>query len=172
MRRICITGPEATGKSFLAQTMAKHYGCSWVPEYARSYLAKLKEPYQRSDLDEILSGQLSLEKSEVSNSNGPYLFCDTGPEVIWVWSQFKYGQVSPVINQSTEEHDYDLTLLMDVDLPWTHDPLRENPSLSERLLIFDHYRKLFDRIGRDYHIISGVDEARTLNAIRAVEGIR
>ena len=37
-RRVVVFGPESTGKSTLAERLARHYGTVWVPEYARGYL--------------------------------------------------------------------------------------------------------------------------------------
>ncbi len=164
-RRICITGPEATGKSFLAEALSARFGCPWVPEYARDYLNKIDRPYRENDLEEILRGQLALENSTGSESDD-FLFCDTGPEVIWVWSQYKYGRVSPFIERLTREHSYDLTLLLSTDLPWTPDPLRENPSECERHEIFKLFRCLLTRIGRKHVTINGQGNDRILNACK------
>jgi nicotinamide riboside kinase len=37
MKRICLHGPESTGKSTLATRLAAHFGCEVVPEYGRAY---------------------------------------------------------------------------------------------------------------------------------------
>ena len=36
-KRICLHGPESTGKSTLATRLAAHFGCEVVPEYGRAY---------------------------------------------------------------------------------------------------------------------------------------
>ena len=37
MKRICLHGPESTGKSTLGTRLAAHLGCEVVPEYGRAY---------------------------------------------------------------------------------------------------------------------------------------
>ncbi len=166
-RRIRITGPEATGKSTLAEALARHFGCPWVPEYARTYLRSLDRPYGEADLVEILAGQEEMEDraAETACRN---LVCDTGPEVIWVWSRFKYGRVAPRIEEAVRRRTYDLTLLLDVDLPWTPDPMRENPSLSERRALFLMYEDLLRRTDQTFAVVSGREEARFERALEAV----
>ena len=169
--RICITGPEATGKSSLTQALARQFNCPWVPEYARTYLKELGRPYQEEDLEKILEGQIALE-NEAASSAGEYLFCDTGPEVIWVWSHYKYGRVSPRIDAVTRSHSYPLTLLLETDLPWASDPLRENPSEIERKNLLQIYKMLLKQIGNEHAIVSGSGKIRTSNAIRAIQHYR
>lgn len=165
MKKICITGPEATGKSTLSQTLAKVYDCPWVPEYARQYLSSLERSYTIEDLDEIVLGQCrSEEKFLKADSDVPYLFCDTGPEVLWVWSEYKYGSVSPLITSCTNAVNYDLTMLLDIDLPWEDDPLRETPALEERRALLEIYKDLLEYLGRPYHLIKGIGDERIRQA--------
>ena len=37
IRTIVLHGVESTGKSVLAERLARHFGTVWVPEYGRSY---------------------------------------------------------------------------------------------------------------------------------------
>ena len=38
MFKIAITGPESTGKSTLAEKLARHFNVDFIPEYSRTYL--------------------------------------------------------------------------------------------------------------------------------------
>ena len=38
--RIVLYGPESTGKTTLARSLAEHYKTLWVPEFARNYLQR------------------------------------------------------------------------------------------------------------------------------------
>ena len=98
VKKIAIVGPESTGKSTLAEGLAKHYQTVWVPEYARGYLNKLGRGYDQSDLIKIAQGQLGLE-DECVNDAKRFLFCDTNLVVIKIWSDFKYGNCAPEILQ-------------------------------------------------------------------------
>ena len=170
-RRICITGPEATGKSSLAETLSNELRCPWVPEYARVYLQKLNRPYKEEDLETILLGQTALEDRIASTprGNGKMIFCDTGPEVIWVWSFYKYGRVSPLIDEIARQRKYDLTLLMETDLPWTPDPHRENPSSEDRSELFRLFEKILVETNQLVARISGTGSSRIHSANTALQ---
>lgn len=171
-RAVLITGPEATGKSTLSQAVAAELGCPWVPEFAREFLRNLGRPYREADLERILEGQIQSEDEAFARSPDGWIVCDTGPEVLWVWSFFKYGRVSPRIDAATHGRSYAVSLLLDTDLPWAPDPLRENPDPAERAELLRLYRDLLERAGREYAFISGRGSARLRNALRAVRGKR
>lgn len=162
MRKILITGPEATGKSTLTEALANHFAAPWVPEYARTYLRDRAGVYAEADLSHILLGQLRLE---LLNATGDRLFCDTGPEVIYIWSEFKYGRVADLIERSLRRAHYDLVLLCAPDLPWEPDPLREAPLRATREALFTRYRELLDELDWNYRIISGAGPQRLATAL-------
>ena len=166
IRRISITGPESTGKSELAARLAIHYKTAWVPEYAREYLARLDRAYERQDLLSIAQGQVEKENKK-SGEAKRYLFCDTDPLVIKIWSHFKYRQCDHRIESMVDDHVYQLYLLCDIDLPWVADPLREHPGRRKEL--FDLYLDELSRLGRPYGIIRGIGEERLSNAISIIE---
>jgi len=139
-----------------------------VPEFARAYLSGLGRPYREEDLDAILRGQLDTENKALASSKGGLVVCDTGPEVIWVWSTYKFGRVSSYMEKMVRNRVYRRTLLMDIDLPWSPDPLRENPSLNERRELLSMYRSLLDRVGRSYRFVSGEGRKRLRRAIEAI----
>ncbi len=164
-RRVAITGPESTGKSELAEKLARHYHTVWVPEYAREYLDKLRRPYVYEDIVEIAKGQMKLEEEATSRAN-EILFCDTDLIVTKIWSEFKYGTCDPWILEQVSLHRYDLYLLCDIDLPWINDPLREHPGRRKEL--FDLYFEELRGRRFPFEVISGIGEDRTKNAILAI----
>ncbi|HXH19021.1 MAG TPA: ATP-binding protein, partial [Chitinophagales bacterium] len=90
MKKIVIVGPESSGKTFLAEKLAAHFQCLWVPEYAREYLEKLNKPYTKEDVEKIAEGQLRLEDETAAKSKS-LLICDTNLLVIKIWMDHKYG---------------------------------------------------------------------------------
>lgn len=168
VKRIMITGPESTGKSWLAQQLAKHYQTLWVPERARVYLEELNRPYQESDLLQIALEQLELEDKLAGNAN-QLLFCDTGMLVLKIWSEHSFGRCHPFILEQLQKRAYSLSLLPNIDMPWEPDPQREHPHLRE--YFFKLYQQQLLEYGRPFSIISGLRKERLQNAINAVEGI-
>ena len=67
-KKVCIIGPECTGKTELSQFLSEHYKCPWVAEYARAYLNKLGRSYDESDLVKIAHGQLRMEDEWLSEA--------------------------------------------------------------------------------------------------------
>ena len=166
--KVLITGPEATGKSTLSEFLADHYKTTWVAEYAREYLQKLDRKYNQSDLVKILEGQM-LRQSLVDSSNHyPIVFFDTGPEVIFVWSDHKYQSVDRDIVEAYNNTKYDLILLMDVDLPWVDDPLRESPDYYERRKLFIQYLAMLNANETPLHVIRGQHDERNTAALEVV----
>lgn len=167
VKKIVITGPESSGKSTLTQQLAAHYQTQWVPEFARTYLEQLDRPYQQEDLLTIARGQATLEDRKKSAAS-QYLFCDTGLEVIKIWSLFKYGSVDDRIEGMLAERDYDLYLLCAPDLEWTPDPLRETPEAADRWRLFGLYEEEVRRRGIPWKTISGKAAERLRAAIQFV----
>lgn len=168
MLKVLITGPESSGKTQLAQSLARRFQSPWVPEFARTYLAALEGTYQEEDLLHILNGQLRLQQQ---HHTSPFLFCDTGPEVIYIWSKVKYGRADPYIRQSLRKYRYDLNLLCYPDLNWEPDPLREAPDPESRLRLFQAYEELFRQEDVAYTIVEGQGEQRKAVAFQAVEAL-
>lgn len=136
LRKIVLTGPESTGKTTLAKTLASHYHTSWVPEYARTYLENLGRRYVYEDLEAIAQGQLNWEQ-EMARTAREYLFCDTAMVVLKVWSEYRFGKSPSIVLDALSEKRYDLFVLCGTDVPWAPDPLRENP--MERDVLYRIY---------------------------------
>jgi NadR type nicotinamide-nucleotide adenylyltransferase len=166
--KIGIIGPEATGKSALAEALALHYKTEFVPEFARSYLENLDTDYTENDLLEIANGQLAYEKTIVENAN-KYLFCDTTLHVIQVWSEVKYNRCDLKILNNLINKNYDLLLLCNIDLPWTYDKLREHPLEKDRQLLYKMYEEIVEESGIDYGIVHGLDDKRLKCAINIID---
>lgn len=164
--KVAITGPESTGKSTLSEALAKHYVTCWVPEFARIYLNGLDRSYQKEDLVEIAKGQIEQEDRLLLRAN-KLLFCDTDLMVIKIWSQYKYHDIDPYIKAQYTTRDYDLYLLMDIDLPWEYDPQREHP--KKRAYFFDRFKNELERRNLLYKIVSGNHQERLTNAIKVVD---
>lgn len=164
-RKIAITGPESTGKSWLAEQLAKSFNTVWVSEFAREYLSKMNTNYTIDDVIAIAKGQLVSEKQSYEKAN-EFLFCDTEMLVCAIWTDFVFGHIPEFIKEAFENQYYDLYLLCDIDLPWEPDPLREHPDNREQ--IFEKYKQALTVARLPYVIISGFGENRLNCAINAI----
>ena len=165
-KKIAIIGTESTGKTTLTQQLSTYYQATFVLEYAREYLSKITGTYQKSDLLEIAKGQIRLENEKKDEK---LLFCDTNLIVIKIWSDHKYGHTDSWITSTLKKSFYDFHLLMDIDLPWKKDPLREHPHLRQYL--FDKYKHFLEYHKLPYAIVHEKGKKRLKNAISILNPI-
>lgn len=154
IRRIAITGPESSGKSTLAKSLAQHFNTVYVPEFARQYLNDLNRPYNYNDIEFIAKQQMKLEEKLIKNAER-FLFCDSDMLVTKIWCDVKFGKCHPWIENAVEENRYDLYLLCKTDIPWQKDPLREDENNRDKL--FELYKKELESREFPFKIISGND---------------
>jgi NadR type nicotinamide-nucleotide adenylyltransferase len=165
IKKVCVIGPECTGKSELSKFLATEFKTSWIPEYARAYLDKLNRPYQQSDLLKIAHGQLRMEDEWVNEANR-VMICDTNLITIKIWSDYKFGGCDEEILQLIKTRHYDLYLLCYIDVPWVDDPQREHPDKRE------HFWQLFKNevisTAVPFVEIGGTWEQRQQKAVEAI----
>jgi NadR type nicotinamide-nucleotide adenylyltransferase len=171
MLRISLTGPESTGKSTLAAQLAAHFRTAHAPEFAREYLAAHGAAYGLADLEAIARGQLRTEDEVAARAaqGSPLVFCDTDLLVMKVWAEHAFGQCPPWIAEELRRPRYALTLLLNVDLPWQPDPLREHPHLRQHFM--QVYRHELQTLSWPVAEISGSGEQRLARAVAAVEKV-
>ncbi len=160
-KKIAVTGPESTGKTALAQQMAKMFNATWVPEYAREYLININRPYTAEDLDIIAENQIkTLEKAQNKETN--LIIADTELLVIKIWYEHAFKKCPQWILEALEKQKFDLYLLCYVDIPWSYDPLREHPHL--RSYFYGQYKKELKTRGWPFAVVAGNGSERINNA--------
>ena len=197
LRKIAIIGPESTGKSTLCGQLAEHYHTLWCPEFAREYLLEHGMDYSYDDLLTIAKGQVTLEEKYIQlaigneqsarasltthdsrlttdNSHPTHhsaLFIDTEMYVMKVWCEFVFRKCHQYILDQISERKYDLYFLCNVDLPWTHDELREYPDIETRQKLYQIYKDIMTKQTVPWVEISGDSEKRFETAVRAVDAL-
>lgn len=182
LKKVVIIGPESTGKSTLCEQLAQHYETIWCPEFAREYLLTNGANYEYEDLLTIAKGQLALEDEYTTMlenrslpllENGGHipLFIDTDMYVMKVWCEFAFGQCHSFILDAIVKRKYDLYLLCQADLPWTHDEFREYPDLQTRQKLYRIYKDIMLNQPVPWAEISGDYEERLEKATRAVDSL-
>ena len=140
MRRFVLTGPECSGKTTLAKSLAEHFRGKYLAEPARTILNEV-EAYTPKDLLTIFR---AYTKRDDGNFSDTILFLDTDLQNLFLWWQEKYGPAPRKLCRAYKEQSERFFLLCKPDLPWVYDPLRENPNDRERLYEL-YYRDLVDR---------------------------
>ncbi|PST85279.1 NadR [Pedobacter yulinensis] len=165
IKKIAVVGPESTGKSTITQQLARHYKTHWVPEYARYYCAALTGPCTMQDEINMFHGQVALEDSILALTEHEILFCDTTFLTVKIWSDEILGESPDVVLEALPQRQYDFYVLLDIDLPWADDPLRDFPHLREHFMTIWH--KELQALNANYVVVGGI-ETRLENAISAV----
>lgn len=165
--KIAVVGPESTGKSTMSAYLAKHYNTVWVPEYARGYCEKLTEQPTWQDEINMFNGQIALEKELSPQANG-LLICDTTFITVKIWSDYTFGQSPQEVLDALPKHPYDFYLLLNIDLPWEEDPLRDFPHMREHFMSV--WYKELEALNANYVLISGESQKRYDSAVDAIDG--
>jgi len=164
-RRIVVTGPESTGKSAIAQRLARDLGLPMAPEYARVYLETHGPRYDYDLLLRLSRGHLDFQRHHVDPAAALGIF-DTDLINYKVWCEVAYGACHPDILAAMAGETGHRYLLCAPDLPWEWDPLREHP--GDRPMLFERHRAEIERLGRPYRVVTGQGEDRFRRAAAAV----
>ena len=146
--------------------LAEHYKTVWVPEYAREYCERLTAPCTWEDEINMFRGQLELEQNLLPKAN-KLLICDTTFITVKIWSDQMFGKAPQEVLDELSRHTYDFYLLMNIDLPWEDDPLRDFPHLREHFM--DVWHQELQALGANYEVISGTNAQRFRNAVKAID---
>jgi NadR type nicotinamide-nucleotide adenylyltransferase len=133
-QRICLHGPESTGKSTLATRLAAHFGCEVVPEYGRAYCEAHGTDIGMAELVHIAETQDAMNRTAAERGGRIVLF-DTDPLITEVWARMMFGASDPWFAGFAGYAD--LYLLLDIDLPFVDDGLRVYAKPEERRHFFD-----------------------------------
>ncbi len=167
MKRIAVTGPESTGKSWLSEKLADYYEGVFVPEYAREYLEQLTGDYTPEDVIHIARGQHRNINHAIQQKEHTVVVADTELLVISIWLEHKYGIADPWVEAQLAKQPFDIYLLCDIDMPWQHDPLREHPHQREELM--NKYLHKLKETGVSWYLVQGTGEERLRNAVQHIE---
>ena len=167
-RRVCVFGPESTGKSTLTEALARHYGTVFVPEYARTHITANGGLVEAHDMLPIARGQLASERA-LARRCDRVLFSDTDVLATTIWSEVLFGQVDAEVEALAASQHFDLTLLLDVDVPWVADIVRYLP--GERASFFARCEEALARRSRNTIMVRGTWDERFESATRAVDAL-
>ncbi|MDO5556422.1 MAG: AAA family ATPase [Clostridia bacterium] len=125
---IAFVGAQSTGKSTMAEAMAKKYNTGFMFEYGRYHW----DVYQKDrietleQIEEITERQLAMEEERLKKAN-KYLFTDTCPLITLRYAYDWHGRATPkLLNWAKEaETRYDIFFLCGDDIPYADTPERD-----------------------------------------------
>lgn len=170
IRRVVVAGPEAVGKSTLAQQLAARLGVPMSEEYARSYAERVQRPLTAADVEPIARGQLEGETGTEQHAlatRAPLIVLDTDLVSTVVYATHYYGACPDWILRAARERRADLYLLLAPDLPWIPDGIRDQPENREGM--HQSFRQWLQRLHAHVVEIEGTGAERLEQALRAVQ---
>jgi len=118
---IVFVGAPSTGKSTLAEALAKECHTTFMPEYGREYwdTHQIDRRLTLEQLTEIAIGHLAREDDALAKANR-YLFTDTNAITTYMFSLDYHGEASAQLTALAEEAEkrYDLVFLCGDDIPY------------------------------------------------------
>jgi NadR type nicotinamide-nucleotide adenylyltransferase len=169
--RVVLIGPECTGKTWLAQRLARHVGAPWSGEYARVFVDTHPRPVEYADVDTIGRGQLRVEDAAIAqarDSGAAVVVHDTDLVSTVVYSRHYYDDCPSWIPPLAAGRLADLYLLHDIDVPWTEDGhMRVEPERREDLMA--RFRSTLAALAATVVSISGNWDERFDAAVTSVE---
>lgn len=168
VRRVVLTGAESTGKTVMAARLAAHYRTTWIPEFARGYIAARGNVFSVEDMEPIAAGQAALEADAVRRADR-VLICDTDAIVTSVYAAQYFGQVPPRVAALADGSRPDLCLLFHPDVPWVADAQRDMAHL--RPIMHARFRESLASRGLRWVDVTGGWEERFARCTAAIDAL-
>lgn len=167
-KRICITGTESTGKTVLAEHLAKHFDCPLLEDVSRKYIAELTAPYTQEDVLTIAQKIIKAETIMRSETNA-FFISDNDLINIKIWLMYYNWSVPDWLEEVILQTNEDVFLLCEIDLPWQADEQRQNP--NDRAELFVQFKQALEQLKVNYHIVNGQGKERLQRAIEIIGDI-
>ncbi len=168
LTRIVLTGSESVGKTTLAGELAAHYGVEYVPEFVREYAATVARPLDFRDHGPIAFGQTAREDACIARATS-LLIHDTDLLSTVVYCHHYFGRCPAFIEEAAVRRLPTLYLLLDIDVPWVADDVRDRGDRREEV------QQLFNdtlvRFGAPFVRIGGTWRARFAQAVDQIDQV-
>lgn len=173
VKKVCIIGVESTGKSTLTINLANYFSTQYVEEVGRTICEA--EYHWSEDMMNIedyvyVAMEHKIKEHKLEKTANKVLFSDTN-NLITLFSAECTGRTSTVLSQMANAEDYDLVIMLDIDVPWVYDPLRLNNTDEKRISTFEHLKFLCKAHGVKYHLVSGTYDERYKTSIQLVKNL-
>ena len=165
VRKVCIIGPESTGKSTLAHDLAAHFHTLAVPEYARGCIDAHDSEVTAELFELFLRGQRASELALERKANR-LLICDTDAFTTALYYEMYLGACPPHFWEEARRRDYHLYLITRPDTPYVRDGSRHHEHLREDF--FERSVAWVKERSAPYAVIGGDWASRWEQAVAAV----
>ena len=155
IKKVCLYGPESVGKTTTARQLAGIYQTSFVHEVSRDIVSD--NEFSLADIEAIGIAQTQAVQEAEQRAN-KILFCDTDLITTQIYSQYYLHAIPPILFDLEKAIHYDLYFLLDIDVPWIADGLRDLG--YKRQEMYEVFKTALDERGIEYIKVSGNWEER------------
>ncbi|HEX6891906.1 MAG TPA: AAA family ATPase [Chryseolinea sp.] len=122
VKKVCLYGPESTGKSTLAIRLANRYQTEYVPEVAREFINS--NDFTVDDIVKIAVAHFERIEQKTKTAN-KILICDTDVITTQIYCRHYLNSVPDILYALEKKVAYSTYFLLDIDVPWVPDGLRD-----------------------------------------------
>ena len=172
-RLICILGAESTGKTTLAQALAEHFDCPWVPECLRLFCQDQGRTPRREEQEQLMAQQCQAERlaqTRAGQQGARFVFCDTAPLLTAIYSDYIFGDKSLLAKGRALHANYALTLLLAPDIDWVADGLQRDGA-HVRAPVHRLIEQELTALALPFVHIGGAGDQRLAAALQAIDRI-
>lgn len=167
VKRVCLLGAESTGKSTLAEVLARRFETVWNPEYGRPYTELGRPPgapWASWEFTHIARMHCWYEDFLATLAHR-VLFSDTDAFTTAVFHEVYLGTPATGFADLVDR-SYDLLVVCGLDVPWRHDGIREFE--DQRRWMQERYLERARTSGHPWLLVEGPLERRVEIAAGAV----
>lgn len=171
--RVVLTGSESVGKTTLARDLARHFNVLVADEFVRDYASKKGAPLTYDDHRVIAEGQMAREDAALAAARirgDRLLIYDTDLVSTVVYHYHYYGKCPPYIEEHARARLANQYLLLDIDVPWVADGVRDRA--SRRTDVHTLFVETLSRLGARFTVVRGSWTSRLAQAIRIIDTLR
>ncbi|NNE41690.1 MAG: AAA family ATPase [Marinicaulis sp.] len=143
-KRLCILGPESSGKTVLARKLADTIGGRALPEYGRAYDVHYMQSGSEKGADWAEDGLVALARTHAAMRRamaadaGPVLVEDTDIIQTAIWAEHLLGQKSEILEAMiAKENLADHYIVLSPNVEWIDDGVRYAGGAQTRAWFYD-----------------------------------
>lgn len=139
VRRVVLVGAESTGKTTLAQRLARHFHTEWVPEYGREHWERkvagltMDDPLPAWTPEEFvhIAREQQAREDALAGIANRVLLCDTNAFATGTWFERYHGRRHPEVDAIGANDKAALYLLTAPDVPFVQDGFRDGEKIRD-----------------------------------------
>lgn len=177
VKRAVLIGAESTGKTTLAELLARHYQTTWVPEYGREHWEQkiaghdlLASPPGWADEEFVhIAQEQQRRENEAARAANRVLICDTNAFATGTWHERYRGKRDARVDAIGQRDRVDLYLLTSPDIPFVQDGVRDGEHIREWM--HDRFVEQLATMKMPTAALRGSIEERMADAVRAIDAL-